>query len=183
MTNIVLATFSTFIEILKLGKLPAVVASCVTWVLLLLPVSFKRFMSIDSMVQDYRSYIGLCAVVFPVYFLSILIYEEASRKIRDFKIRRMIISRLKKLSEDEKGILVPYIQRRLRTQYYAIDSGVANGLTAKHILFRTSNVGVDGVNFPYNIQDIAYDYLLKHPELVELEESTNENSQSDAETW
>lgn len=181
MANLIIGIFQTFIEILKLGKLPAFVISIISWVLLLIPLPFQQFISIDTITQKYRSYIGLCAVFFTVYFLLILIYECGARKIKNFRIERAIIGRLKNLSNDEKEILIPYIRQRVRTQYHSIDNGVANGLEAKHVLYQASSVGNGG--FPYNIQDIAYDYLLKHPQLLELDKNAEEDTRSHLKAW
>jgi len=183
MTNIIVEIFNTFIKILKLGKLPTFVLSIIGWVLLFMPKSLQQFVSIETIIQEYRSHIGLCAVVFTVYFLSILVYERGSVKIRNFRVERAIIAKLKHLSNDEKMILTPYIRQRVRTKYYPIDNGVANGLEAKHILYRASILSAGDVDFPYNIQDIAYDCLLKHPQFLELDESAEEDTQSNHEVW
>jgi hypothetical protein len=168
--EIITKIFTAFLEILRLGKLPGFVVACICWVLLLLPTFIRRFISIDPAIQDHRGLIGLIAVISTVYFLAILIYDWSSKSIRNRRIKKFIIGNLKNLTDDEKSVLIPYIEKKSRTQYYEICNGVANGLEAKKILYLASSVGADYKEFPYNIQDIAYDYLVGHPELLKLDE-------------
>jgi hypothetical protein len=174
--EIITKIFTAFLEILRLGKLPGFVVACICWVLLLLPTSIRRFISIDSVILDHRGLIGLIAIISTVYFLAILIYDWSSKRIRISRIKRFIIGNLKNLTDDEKRILIPYIENKSRTQYYEISDGVANGLEIKKILYRASSVGANYTEFPYNIQDIAYDYLAGHPELLKLGKEVNDNN-------
>jgi hypothetical protein len=170
--EIITKIFTVFLEILRLGKLPGFVVACICWVLLLLPTFIRRFISIDSVIQDHRGLIGFIAVISTVYFLAILIYDWSSKSIYNRNIRKLIIGNLKNLTNDEKLILIPYIKENSRTQYYEISNGVANGLEEKKILYRSSVIGARYTKFSYNIQDIAFDYLMKHPELIKISQGS-----------
>ena len=73
------------------------------------------------------------------------------------------------LTADEKQMLRPYIFAGENTVYESIYDGVANGLVAKRILYRASNLsvpGTPGVLFPFNLQPQARIELTKHPDFL-----------------
>ncbi|MFT5659614.1 MAG: uncharacterized membrane protein YobD (UPF0266 family) [Sulfurimonas sp.] len=75
---------------------------------------------------------------------------------------------LQQLTNDEKDILRYYLTENKRTQYLNISDGVINGLSTKGLVYRPSNVGLPyGTDIAYNIQDIAYNILQKHPEYLD----------------
>ncbi len=76
-------------------------------------------------------------------------------------------NRLRNLTEDEKDAVRPYIDDDKRTQKFKLSSGIGEGLKAKAILYKSSQLGEYGDFFPYNIQDYAFDYLMKNKHLLE----------------
>ena len=70
------------------------------------------------------------------------------------------------LTLDEQVYLVPFILGHENTQYFRIQDGVAGGLVAKNILFRSSNLGSILSGFAHNVQPWAREYLAAHPELL-----------------
>ncbi len=53
---------------------------------------------------------------------------------------------------------------------FGLVDGLAGGLEAKGILFRSSNFGDPLYGFSHNLQPWARDYLKKHPELLKVED-------------
>lgn len=47
-----------------------------------------------------------------------------------------------------------------------MSEGTAEGLRAKNILYRASSISLSHDLFSYNIQDVAYDYLIKNKPLL-----------------
>jgi hypothetical protein len=70
------------------------------------------------------------------------------------------------LSPDEQAYLVPFIHGQANTLYFRIEDGIAGGLVAKHILYRSSNIGHMRTGFAHNIQPWAKEYLDQHPDLL-----------------
>jgi hypothetical protein len=76
---------------------------------------------------------------------------------------------LSSLTEDEKVFLRKYVINGENTVYSSISDGVAQGLTAKGIVFRASNVGIPGpgMRFAYNMQPFARRMLAKRRQLLD----------------
>ncbi|EGO95204.1 hypothetical protein APM_1967 [Acidiphilium sp. PM] len=70
------------------------------------------------------------------------------------------------LTEDEKLFLRPYIIDGANTRMANITNGVAGGLVAKGIIFRSSNVGTVFSGFSYNLQPISRKILTGRPDLL-----------------
>lgn len=75
--------------------------------------------------------------------------------------------RLNDLTSEEKQILRKYILGNTRTQDLLIQDGVANGLVAAKVLYRSANVGSMMGGFAFNMQPWAWVYLKENPYLLE----------------
>jgi Super-infection exclusion protein B len=77
--------------------------------------------------------------------------------------------RLHQLTSDEKFILKKYIDRKTRTQNLDRFDGVVISLENAGIIYRGSDIiPVHGmtITFPYIINEVAWDYLNKHPGIL-----------------
>jgi hypothetical protein len=74
---------------------------------------------------------------------------------------------LRFLTPEEQAYLVPFIHGQSNTLYFRIEDGIAGGLVAKRILYRSSNIGHRLTGFAHNIQPWAKEYLDQHPDLLE----------------
>ena len=77
---------------------------------------------------------------------------------------------LSSLTPAEKRALQPYILNNENSVGFSIADGVAGGLVAKKILYRSANIS-HGYSFPHNLQHWAREHLTKHPELLEISNS------------
>jgi hypothetical protein len=84
-------------------------------------------------------------------------------------------SELNNLSLEEKAVLASYIAHNTKTIHLGMNSGLAGGLEAAGIIFRSSNIGSMGTGIAYNIQPWAWDYLREHPELLYPERSEEQS--------
>jgi len=159
-------------QIGKLGKLPSFVIACTCWTILLIPQNLTDTLGITDIVNSYRPWFGIFTVLCTVYLLSYITYEYLSGHLSQWLVVNRVKNRLRNLTEDEKEALREYINSNRRTVQFSMSEGVAGGLEAKKILYRSSNLGSLGDYFPYNIQDFAFDYLIKRKYL--LEESINQ---------
>jgi hypothetical protein len=71
------------------------------------------------------------------------------------------------LTNDEKMFLRPFIIDGANTRNADVTSGIAGGLVAKHIIYRSSNVGHVFGGFAYNLQPLARKLLGKNPDLLD----------------
>ena len=163
-----ISTFNNKIfQIGKLGKLPSFVLGCICWTFILLPNGLSDLLGITELINENRSYLGLGAILFTIYLISFILYEYLSGHLSQWIVIKRVIKRLQKLTEDEKEALRPYIDENRRTRNFRLSSGISEGLKAKAILYRSSQLGEIGDVFPYNIQDYAFDSLKKNKRLLE----------------
>lgn len=77
---------------------------------------------------------------------------------KEWEFNRSARATLRELTAAEKEFLRPYIVDGQNTKYVSIYDGVANGLQAKGIIYRASQLsvpGTPGVLFPWNLQPYA----------------------------
>ncbi len=153
-------------QIGKMGKLPSFVLACICWSFILLPVSLSDLLGISEMINSNRSTIGIWAILLTVYLLSFLAYEYLSGYFTQLIILKRVKKRLRNLTNDEKDALRHYIEENKRTHQFRMSDGIAGGLLAKQIIYRSSNLGSIGDYFPYNIHDYAFEYLKKYKHLL-----------------
>lgn len=158
-------------KVAKLGKLPSFILAFIAWGFLLIPKKVTEYIGIHDLIDKYKHIFGFLAIFFSFYFLAFSIYEFGRKRFTARKQISIIKKRLKNLSEDEKKALKKYIDRKVRTASFSLSGGVGEGLQAKGILYRSSSLScplsID--EFSYNIQDVAYDYLMKNKKLLEEE--------------
>lgn len=169
--------FKDVINFFKLDKKTqvSILFSCIIIILLSQFDSLLEIMAIKPIIV---AILPITSVIAIVLFSSILgepIYEISKDYYLGFNIKKNIEYSLKQLTSDEKKALIPYIEQNVRTQHFNIQDGVASGLSSKRILFRSSNIGGSGTfNFAYNIQDIAFNILTKHPEYLDTSSDCND---------
>jgi len=77
--------------------------------------------------------------------------------------------RLHSLSSEEKAILKDYLDNDTKTRPFSFFSGTHKGLVASGVLYTSSDISMPGRDtFDYNINPWAWDYLRKHPELIDI---------------
>jgi hypothetical protein len=142
-----------------------------TLLFLFLPDPILSQLGLSEFRQMYRMYAGLLSIgsaclltMYPVNFVIGLCKES----ILDWRIYRHQLATLSELTDDEKEFLRPFIYAKQNTVHSEISDGVANGLQAKKIVYRSSNMSVPGsIHFPYNLQPYARKILTKRPELLD----------------
>jgi hypothetical protein len=155
-----------FLQIGKLGKLPSFVFGSICWTFILLPVKISEILGITDIINSNRALIGFFSIFFTIYLLSFLTYEYLREHLSQWIIINRVKKRLRNLTKDEKEALRPFIEENKRTQQFSLSDGIAGGLEAKEILYRSSTLGSFRDEFPYNIQDHAFEYLSTHKYLV-----------------
>ena len=85
-----------------------------------------------------------------------------------WRVKRHFIFQLKMLSDDEKSMLSEFIDGDLSTIVPALGSGTAGSLSAKKIIFQSSQIATYGSGFKYSIQPVALSLLRKYPKYLQL---------------
>jgi hypothetical protein len=136
--------------------------------LLFLPPSIIAQIGLSDFKQSYKSYIGAAFLVSLSLLLTSLLWvirDVVLYPYRDRRERKKYTTMFKELTLDEKRFLVPFIRDGENTQYADLTNGIARGLEAKKIVYRTFNIVV-GFAVPYNLQPIARRILLEKPEFL-----------------
>lgn len=133
--------------------------------LIFLPDRIADLLAIKEFRASYRSWLGpafLVAVSICGAKAFIVLFGIVKGKRR----LKAMQQQLHNLTDEEKGYLFQYILDGKNTIYVDIDDGVAGGLSAKSIVYRSSNLFnvLDGI--PYNLQTWAREYLDRHQELL-----------------
>lgn len=122
---------------------------------------------IADLLKIYLPYISILTIILISFILGTPVYDISKNYYIGYCNKKNIESYLKQLTEDEKNILRVYINETKRSHPFHISDGIVAGLINKNILYRATFTGIPGShNFPYNIQDIAYNILRSHPEYV-----------------
>jgi hypothetical protein len=132
--------------------------------LLFVPATFLDHMGLAQFRQRFLPYVGVITLL----SASLLFTHGAAFVVDWLKSKRNLNLRnklLRSLTSAEMEALRPYIVDDANTQEFEIGSGIAGGLEAKRILYRSSSLSF-GFHSPYNIQPWAREYLKRHPELL-----------------
>lgn len=128
-----------------------------------------RSLGLEDIKHSYRTYAGIALIVsaslLMVNFISGVVHLVL-RPWRDRQFNRAVYKMLCELTEDEKNFLRPFIFGNENTVTSPINDGVAGGLAAKKIIYRSSNVSF-GLEWPYNLQPTPRKLLTAHPELLD----------------
>jgi hypothetical protein len=107
--------------------------------------------------------------IFGVAVLIVSLTSNVARGVgnlaKRWRFRRNTQTILRTLTKAEKEFLRSYILGDENTRYASIYDGVANGLQAKGIVYRASNIsvpGTPGMLFPWNLQPDAREALNKN---------------------
>ena len=140
-------------------------------IVLFTPASALQILGLDAIRATHRTWIGGAFVLSAALFFTSVAGRLAQLVAPDL-IQRWNASQQRKalhtLSRPEREVLAEYLLHDTSTRSFAISDGVVGGLVAKRILYRASNVGHPGsMSFDHNLQPWAWDYLRRHPALVQ----------------
>ncbi len=139
---------------------------------LFLPAGLIQTIGLSEFRETHRMELGLALVASGSLLLIQLVAATGklvTAPIRKRKFSKEIRQQLEALTYEEKLFLRPYILGGDNSVLASYSDGIANGLVAKRILYRASNVSVPGtmMAFPFNLQNYARKELTKHPDLLD----------------
>jgi hypothetical protein len=140
--------------------------------LLLIWISQSQYLvnafRIEVLIKTYIQYVFILTIVLIGSILGKPIFDISRSYYRSYIYKRNTTNFLKQLINDEKEILKIYMDENRRSSFFPLSNGTVSGLVCKHILYRSSIIGVSAdYDFSFNIQDIAFDILRQHPEYLE----------------
>lgn len=162
-------SLSTIKEWLKLKPRYLFAILLVSGVLVFSPETWLNELGLKSIVDSYRGWIGGVFLVSGILLLTnglAFLFEPIQGSINDWRRTLVYSKQLKTLSSTEKKVLKKYFDQDTQSLQLGSMDGIAGGLVAKNILFRSSSLGTADAYFAYNIQPWAWVYLKKHPELL-----------------
>lgn len=166
-------------SIAKIAEAVSKLAPIATWLLLTTaavtagmvwaPPGLASSLGVTEFRETYRLWIGLFFFFSCAGILTRLLLEGTARFrkfCREQKKVNVLKYHLKQLNPDEQKCLLPYIEEKVSTQYVGMENGIFNGLQAKGIVYRSTQVAVRGFIFGWNLQPWVQEYLRKHPRLL-----------------
>jgi hypothetical protein len=141
----------------------------VSGALLLAPFSFIERFGLEEFVKYAKPWIGITFLLSASLLLIDILFSSYTylmKQIKNNKVRKQRLDRLKKLTPEEKKLFLRYIYDDTRTQYFDLANGVARGLELEGFIFQSSNLG-NPIEFAFNIQPWVWD-LLKRTLIVIL---------------
>lgn len=125
---------------------------------------------LKAFVEEYRAYLGvgfLVTLALSVVNSLAAIWKFIYPWIAEAYWIRLGRKRLQSLNPTEKNILRYYIQNQTRSQQLRIQDGTINALQREMIIILGSSLGSPLYGFDFIIQPWAWEYLNKHPELLD----------------
>ena len=130
-------------------------------------------------IGQLRQYSGIAGVLSVVLFVTIFL-----ARLQKWLQHERICYRTKRLfhnlTNHQKQILKNFLDNKDRTRYFQFDDGVVNDLMAAGVISRsaepTTMRGYRGIICAYTLNDWAWDYLNKHPELLSGDGSAKEQN-------
>lgn len=159
----------SILEFLKLAPRYLIALGIMSTVLLFSPKEFLEQIGLVDFTKNHRQWLGLTLIVTSGLFVVSMVSEswaKCGRWHRRKKALAELKESLRRLTEDEKQILRFYHAKKTKTNYLRVADGAVQGLVAKDIIQLASSMGsvVDG--FAHNINDIVWQELNEHPDLL-----------------
>lgn len=162
------------IEILKLAPRYLIAVAVMAGALLFLPSTWLDRFGLDGFATANRQWLGLTFLASATLWavaVVVAFWKWIQRKLVQRRVRQHVIRKLNSLTEGEKQILRYYYVEHTRTNMLRLDDGVAQGLVADRIIYRSASMGSFLGGFAHNITDLAWEYIHANPHV--LQGSTN----------
>lgn len=158
-------------------------AVALTFSTVLLSPAMSSMLGLAPLVTKYWGYIGaICLLSWALLISHALFFlkETLSKRITTFLKRRRMCGALKTLSPREKEYLSRYIINETKTQTFALEDGIAQGLVRSGVIYRSSSIGYSDCSFAYNLYPWIWEELNRKSGLLmpEMEKAIAELERS-----
>lgn len=160
---------SDIIQIIKLPLKYLISIFLMLLVLLFSPDIFLNSLGLITLVEKYRTILGLAFLCDSFIIISELgyhLWKILYAYYRYYSLVKLGKRKLNALTPGEKEILSSYIDNQSKSQYLPINNGVVAELASKKIIYRSTELSNGGPFFSYNLNDWAWDYLNKNSNLL-----------------
>jgi len=156
--------FSDYFRKIPLSFLVALL--CVVAFILFVPVEVAKALAVDSFREQYRVYLGPTFLLTFALFIArfFMFFMGSYEKKKNLRTKQ---ESLHKLTPEEKGFLVVYIQEQQNSIHVGMEDGVMGGLKAKGITYLAGSMGDVLNGFAFNLQPWAREYLENNPNLLD----------------
>ena len=164
------ATGAIIAAVLRVGVPIYVAAFIASGLLLFLPDAIAQQIGFAAFRQTWRGDIGTVLIASIALLASSgisAISQSIGNSLDNRRLQRLTLETLRMLTGDEKLFLRPFIIDGENTRNAAINSGIAGGLVAKGIIYRSSNIGHVFEGFAYNLQPISRKILSQNVDLLD----------------
>jgi hypothetical protein len=161
-------------EFLSLDNRSVFILASLSWAFFLIPKDIWQNIGLVEIWIKYRPFSFIGGVVFSIWFASGIVFDflkfiasKINNLFQSIKDKNNRNKTMLSLSKVEKEILALYVQNDTTTMAFEIRDGIVNGLIAKKILFRSSNL-TNPMSFDLdtNISSWAWKFLHKQPDFL-----------------
>ncbi len=152
------------------GPLVFLAVALASGIIIFAPIDFATTLGLIEFRNEYRSVLGATFLLSSALVVVNALYKIGmwvGKRARWHRNAKALNKHLEDLTAEERGYLVPYVLGDVTTQHFLIEDGIAGGLVAKNIIYRSSNVFGILQGPAYNMQPWAKARLRDHPELLE----------------
>jgi hypothetical protein len=151
------------------------IVSCVSWVIVIIPIKIWQDLGLLDVWYKFRSLIFLIGLLSTSWLLFGFLYDRAKiimdnvkKRIAKAKEEKSHKRMIDGLSRVEKAVLARYISDDTTTLAFDIRDGVINGLIKQNILYSASNASnpFTACDFDVNIQKWVWDLLKANPDIL-----------------
>ena len=139
--------------------------SIVLGLLVFLPDGIADALAVKDFRATYRTFLGPALLLTVSFVLTKLIMAARGLGQARRKMRRRV-EELRELTAEEKGYLAQFIIEGLNTIHVPFGDGVAGGLEAKGVIYRSSSMVDVLEGLAYNLQPWARRQLSEDPGLL-----------------
>ncbi len=150
-------------------KIPAAFLVAIVSVLgliLFLPEEYAKILAVDGFRNEYRVFLGP-AFLLTLSFCAARVFNFFMQRYRQKQALKKLQEALHRLTPEEKGYLIPYIEGQQNTVKVGMDDGVMAGLRSKGITYLPVSMGDLLNGFAFNLQPLAREFLEKNPHLLD----------------
>ncbi len=136
----------------------------------LLPAWALSALGISALSDEHSLVIGLGLLISGALIVSHSIFntwEHFKPHFDGWVVMGKFRRHLSNLASDEKILLRRYLEQDQSTISFPINSGAATSLSAKKLIFRSSNIASHYTNFPYTIQPGVREILENRPSILD----------------
>lgn len=135
-------------------------------VILFAPERFVQALKLDFLRDNYGEWVGCAFLVASSLLVMSAFWATGKVAQKRWKDRRRG-EKLRTLTPEEKGFLLPYIKEKKTTKYSELGDGVARGLVSQEILHCPANICIESDQIAYNLCPWARTALEGNPNLLD----------------